>query len=143
MCYQGGNLPEAAKYCPKVTGTALLARILGPPRDRLEPLRLPSHGTCARPHAARRCADHGERCELYLRMGMFKEAGECAIAAKDGDMLGMVRSKCRYRPWPSLSRLHGSRCMLCRFDRPAGALFSKDPVNAAYIDNLAAANGFV
>jgi hypothetical protein len=31
----------------------------------------------------------------------------------------------------------------CRFDRPAGALFSKDPVNAAYIDNLAAANGFV
>ncbi len=45
----------------------------------------------------RRRADHGERCELYLRMGMFKEAGECAIAAKDGDMLGMVRSKCRYR----------------------------------------------
>jgi hypothetical protein len=23
VCYQGGNLPEAAKYCPKVTGNVL------------------------------------------------------------------------------------------------------------------------
>jgi hypothetical protein len=40
-------------------------------------------------------------------------------------------------------RPHGSQHGTDRFDRFAGGLFSKDPVNAAYIDNLAAANGFV
>ena len=41
-------------------------------------------------------ADLNERAELYMRMGSFREAADCAIQLKDGDLLGTVRSKCRH-----------------------------------------------
>mmetsp|Transcript_38830 Transcript_38830/g.91850 ORF Transcript_38830/g.91850 Transcript_38830/m.91850 type:complete len:845 (+) Transcript_38830:58-2592(+) len=42
---------------------------------------------------ANKVSDQARKAELCLRMGMYREAAEAAVAARDGDMVSTIRSK--------------------------------------------------
>ena len=59
-------------------------------RDYVVVVDLVLHGT-AHSAAVQRPTDVEERCKLYTRMAMYKDAAELAIQLQDGDLLAMIR----------------------------------------------------
>ena len=58
--------------------------------------------------AVQRPTDVEERCKLYTRMAMYKDAAELAIQLQDGDLLAMIRQS--YAVPPNECRPHCSKC---------------------------------
>ncbi len=76
-------------------------------RDCVVVVDLVLHGM-AHSTAVQRPTDVEERCKLYTRMAMYKDAAELAIQLQDGDLLAMIRQS--YAVPPNECRPHCSKC---------------------------------
>jgi hypothetical protein len=84
-CIREGRFDQAVQYANKV---------LPPPPD---PPRLCAH-LCANHRFCAQVTDQARKAELCMRMGMYREAAEAAVAARDGDMVAAIRAKVRPGP---------------------------------------------